>query len=53
VHQIIEEHGGYIEVQSEVGRGTTFFVNLPEQARRPERESDDIKKPALSADKTA
>jgi signal transduction histidine kinase len=53
VHQIIEEHGGYIEVQSEVGRGTTFFVNLPEQARRPERESNDIKKPALSADKTA
>jgi two-component system NtrC family sensor kinase len=53
VHQIIEEHGGYIEVQSEVGRGTTFFVNLPEQARRPQRESDDIKKPVLSADKTA
>ena len=53
VHQIIEEHGGYIEVQSEVGRGTTFFVNLPEQARRPEREGAFIKKPALSADKTA
>ena len=28
-HQIIQEHGGYIEVSSEVGRGTTFFVNLP------------------------
>jgi len=53
VHQIIEEHGGYIEVQSEIGRGTTFFVNLPERARRPERESAQIKKPALSADKTA
>jgi len=51
VHQIIEEHGGYIEVQSEVGRGTTFFINLPEQAHRPEREGDDIKAPALSADK--
>jgi signal transduction histidine kinase len=29
VHQIIQEHGGYIEVESQVGQGTTFFVNLP------------------------
>jgi signal transduction histidine kinase len=29
VHQIIQEHGGYVEVESQVGRGTTFFVNLP------------------------
>ena len=29
VHQIVQEHGGYIEVESQVGRGTTFFVNLP------------------------
>ena len=28
-HQIIREHGGYIEVSSEIDRGTTFFVNLP------------------------
>ena len=31
VHQIIQEHGGYIEVESEIGRGTTFLVNLPGQ----------------------
>ncbi|HSE59081.1 MAG TPA: ATP-binding protein [Nitrospiraceae bacterium] len=29
VHQIVHEHHGYIEVTSEVGKGTTFFVNLP------------------------
>jgi two-component system NtrC family sensor kinase len=28
-HQIIQEHGGYIEVSSEVDHGTTFSVNLP------------------------
>jgi signal transduction histidine kinase len=29
VHQIIQEHGGHVEVESQVNRGTTFFINLP------------------------
>ncbi len=29
VHQIVQEHGGYIDVNSQVGRGTTFWVNIP------------------------
>ncbi len=29
VHQIVQEHHGYIEVESQPGRGTTFFVNMP------------------------
>jgi hypothetical protein len=28
-HQIVQEHGGYLEVSSEVGQGTKFMVNLP------------------------
>ena len=29
VHQIVQEHRGSIHVESVVGSGTTFFVNLP------------------------
>ncbi|MGH7229232.1 MAG: ATP-binding protein [Nitrospiraceae bacterium] len=29
VHQIVQEHRGSIQVESVVGSGTTFFVNLP------------------------
>jgi len=29
VHKIIEDHGGTIRVESEVGKGTTFFVRFP------------------------
>jgi len=29
VHGIIQEHGGFITVESEVGKGTTFRVRLP------------------------
>ncbi|HSH37466.1 MAG TPA: ATP-binding protein [Chthoniobacterales bacterium] len=29
VHGIIQEHGGQIEVESELARGTAFFISLP------------------------
>lgn len=40
VHQIVQEHRGSIEIASQVGRGTTFWVNLPANpvALRPSKE---------------
>ncbi|MBI2091084.1 MAG: GAF domain-containing protein, partial [Deltaproteobacteria bacterium] len=32
-HQIVQEHGGYITVESKAGEGTTFFINLPAHYR--------------------
>lgn len=29
VEKIVEEHGGCIGVDSEVGKGTTFLIRLP------------------------
>jgi two-component system, NtrC family, sensor kinase len=51
VHQIIREHGGYIEVQSEVGRGTTFYLNLPVLKKAALGDEAGIKKPVFSADR--
>lgn len=28
-HKIVQDHGGWIDVSSEIGRGTTFQINLP------------------------
>jgi len=29
VHQIVDQHGGHIQVESQVGRGTMFVISLP------------------------
>jgi two-component system, sporulation sensor kinase E len=34
VQRIISEHGGHIEIESDVGRGTTFRMRLPLRDRR-------------------
>jgi signal transduction histidine kinase len=31
-HQIVQEHGGFVTVESKVGQGTAFFVHLPIKA---------------------
>ena len=33
VRSLVEGHGGYVELESDVGRGTVFSVNLPVEAQ--------------------
>jgi light-regulated signal transduction histidine kinase (bacteriophytochrome) len=37
--KILRDHGGDIEVQSEVGKGSTFCLRLPLQSTRMENEA--------------
>ena len=35
VQRIVRQHGGHIEVESDVGQGTTFRIRLPLRERQP------------------
>lgn len=37
VHKIVQGHGGTIRVKSDVGKGTTFFVELPIQQKEAKK----------------
>jgi signal transduction histidine kinase len=42
-HQIVQDHIGYIHVESELNKGTSFFVNLPLNQEYPKRREEDLK----------
>ncbi len=40
-HQIIQDHRGYIDVESQWGKGSSFFINLPVKQDHPKRRKSD------------
>ncbi len=42
-NQIIQDHKGYIDVESQLKKGSSFFVNLPVRQDHPERRARDSK----------
>ena len=41
-NQIIQDHRGYIDVESQMGKGASFFINLPVNQEYPKRRKSDI-----------
>ena len=41
-HQIVEDHKGYIHVESQLNKGSSFFINLPLTQESPKRRRDDF-----------
>jgi signal transduction histidine kinase len=44
-NQIIQDHQGYIDVESQVNKGTSFFLNLPLNQEHPKRRQSDFESP--------
>ena len=40
-HQIVQDHRGYIDVESRVEKGSSFFINLPVNQDYPKRRKSD------------
>jgi signal transduction histidine kinase len=40
-NQIVQDHKGYIDVESQMGKGSSFFVNLPVNQEHPKRRKAD------------
>jgi signal transduction histidine kinase len=41
-NQIVQDHRGYIDVESQLGKGASFFVNLPVNQEHPKRRKADL-----------
>jgi signal transduction histidine kinase len=44
-NQIIQDHKGYIDVESQLNKGTSFFINLPISQDHPKRRQNDFESP--------
>jgi len=45
-NQIVQDHKGYIDVESQVNKGTSFFINLPLRQHHPKRRQSDFENEA-------
>lgn len=52
VYGIVRQHGGYIDVLSEVGQGTTFKIFLPVDRKPVEKESPTVQTPLIGGTET-
>jgi signal transduction histidine kinase len=41
-NQIVQDHKGYIDVESQLNYGSSFFINLPVNQEHPKRRKDDL-----------
>jgi signal transduction histidine kinase len=41
-HQIVRDHRGYIDVESQLDKGSSFFINLPVNQEHPKRRKGDL-----------
>jgi signal transduction histidine kinase len=41
-HQIVQDHRGYIDVESQLDKGSSFFINLPVKQDRPKRRKQEL-----------
>ncbi|MEM5807340.1 MAG: ATP-binding protein [Candidatus Aenigmatarchaeota archaeon] len=49
-NQIVQEHKGYIHVESQINKGSSFFVNLPLNQEHPKRRKTDFEDNSVTKD---
>lgn len=52
VHGIIRQSGGYLDIDTEVGKGTTFLIYLPKSTDIEEEQDEKVEEAAVTKDLT-